>query len=99
MDNALIGAKYSCLMEDVYRQHFPKFDKNNKSKDLDDIKNYNKRKDKILKDFKNEILNELGLIKHPKADLLFNMAWEYGHGCSFSDVIICAEDFARLLEK
>jgi hypothetical protein len=36
--------------------------------------------------FHDDLLAELGLTDHPKADLLYSMAWERGHSSGYSEV-------------
>lgn len=42
---------------------------------------------------------EHGMVGNPKAERLWELAWEYGHGCGCSDVISHYEEFAELVTK
>jgi len=48
---------------------------------------------------KSELEDKYGLSKHPKADLLYELAWRWGHSSGFSEVEIYYEDFAELLKE
>ena len=43
-----------------------------------------------------EIVFDMG--GNPKADKLFDLAWEYGHSCGFSEVLINYEDLLPLVK-
>lgn len=47
--------------------------------------------------FKKDLLEELGLTGHSKAQLLWEMAWDHGHADGLLDVVYWAEEFAKLL--
>jgi uncharacterized protein YcbK (DUF882 family) len=40
---------------------------------------------------------EHGMADSPKAEKLWELAWEHGHGCGYSDVISHYETFAELV--
>jgi len=48
---------------------------------------------------KDKMEEEHGLSGHPKADLLYEMAWDMGHADGYNEVETCYADMARLLEK
>ena len=50
-------------------------------------------------DIKQRVLSHLGLVGHPKADALFELAWEYGHAAGEYAIRDCAEEFSVLLDK
>lgn len=50
------------------------------------------------RDLKERLLAEHGLITHPKADLLFGLAWEHGHAHGEGEVAMYFADFAELLK-
>lgn len=39
-----------------------------------------------------------GMVGHPKADELWNLAYEHGHSAGFSEVEIYYSDFVRLVK-
>lgn len=43
-------------------------------------------------EFKSALLEELGLTNDPKADELYELAWEEGHAYGYSEVYSCACD-------
>ena len=48
--------------------------------------------------FKSELLKDLGLDGHPKAEKVFSMAWDDGHSSgSYEDVYNYAGDYAKLV--
>jgi hypothetical protein len=48
--------------------------------------------------FKSDLEAEHGLAGHPKADLLFDIAWEHGHANGYYDVEIHYSELAELLK-
>jgi hypothetical protein len=48
-------------------------------------------------EFQRDVLSQLGLSDHPKADLLFTMAYQRGHSDGHRAVYSEAEDLAELL--
>ena len=50
-------------------------------------------------DIKQRVLSHLGLVGHPKADVLFELAWEHGHAAGEYEVLNYAEEFSVLLDK
>jgi hypothetical protein len=47
--------------------------------------------------FRQDLLEELGITNHPKADLLFRKAWELGHSYSYNTVVDWAFDLVDFL--
>lgn len=58
---------------------------------------YRARQAEAIKNFRNALEAEHGFVNHPKADDIWNMAWEQGHSSGLSDVAAWYEDLARLL--
>ena len=48
--------------------------------------------------FKKDALEDLGLSNHPKADKLFDIAWERGHASGYQSVWSVMIDLAPLLQ-
>jgi len=74
-------------------------------KDNDALNNYRKsQKDFRMEDnrlyalFKEAIFYEAGITDHPKADVLFGVAWEQGHANGFSEVYGCFEDMLPIIQ-
>jgi hypothetical protein len=61
------------------------------------VDKYREEENKIYCQFKKDLLEELGIADHPKAELLFNMAWDRGHSCGYSEVLIEAGELSELL--
>lgn len=49
-------------------------------------------------DFKTNLEREHGLTGHPKADLLWRLAWEDGHSGGWDDIASVYSEFAELLK-
>lgn len=47
--------------------------------------------------FRQDLLEELGVTDHPKADLLISKAWELGHSSGYSEVVNWAYDLVDFL--
>lgn len=47
--------------------------------------------------FKKEALKELGLENHPKAEKVFDLAWERGHSQGYTEVYLELQELADLL--
>jgi hypothetical protein len=58
---------------------------------------YVTREGQLHQDFREDALNEVGMLGHAKADKLYSMAWEHGHSAGFSEVFFWVQDLARLL--
>ena len=52
---------------------------------------------RLEKAFKDDLLADLNLTGHPQAEILFNLAWDYGHANGFEEVLSYAVDMAPLL--
>jgi hypothetical protein len=52
----------------------------------------------IYDQFKEDALAEIGLIGHPKADILFSKAYERGHSSGYSEVWYYMQDLAELVD-
>ena len=58
---------------------------------------YREEENKIYCQFKKDLLEEIGIANHPKAEQLFNMAWDRGHSNGYTEVLIEAEELSELL--
>lgn len=61
------------------------------------VKDYRDAGNRINSTFKKELLEALGIAKHPKADMLYDRAWEDGYSSGYSEVTMIAEDLVNLL--
>jgi hypothetical protein len=59
---------------------------------------YREEERRVRAEFKKDCLEDLGLAHHPKADLLFQKAWAYGHGSGYEEVWFIMRDWADLLQ-
>jgi len=58
---------------------------------------YQAEERRLQDQFKADALAELGLTGHPKADLLFSLAWDEGHSSGFQEVFGHMERMADLV--
>lgn len=68
-----------------------------RSKDPAGYEAYQADQEEKHQQFKRDLLADLGLTNHPKADLLFSMAWESGHASGYREVYLEADRLADLL--
>lgn len=63
------------------------------------VKEYRSEEARIKQQFCKDLLEELNLTGHPKAEVLLDKAWEYGRseGCDFQGVARWAHELAELL--
>ncbi len=61
------------------------------------VTEYKKQTAYINNAFKNEVLTALGIASHPKAEKLWDMAWDKGHSHGFYQIASEAEELAELL--
>lgn len=61
------------------------------------IKAYNRGEGEVTDRFKKDLLEELGVNDHPKADALFSKAWDKGHSSGYSEVYNAALDLVDLI--
>ena len=59
---------------------------------------YRRRESEIREEFKQGALKALNLTEHPKAELLWDMAWEDGHASGLMEVWITINRYAQLLK-
>jgi hypothetical protein len=69
------------------------------SVDRDKWRAYQDEKRDLEIAFRADLLAELGISSHPKAERLFEIAWERGHAMGLSEVVIEAETLAELIEE
>ena len=71
------------------------------SQDLASFLAYCKERDKqvsiLYEQFKVDLKEDLGITDHPKAETLFDLAWEYGHSGGYREVYNYALDLVDLL--
>ena len=51
---------------------------------------------KLKEEFEKDLMEEFGLIDHPKADKIFSYVWEKGHSYGFREVYTCMEEIIEL---
>ena len=62
------------------------------------IKIYRENKSKIYNQFKHDALDDVGLLGHPKADIIYSKAWDRGHSSGLPEVLLHLEDLAELFD-
>lgn len=62
------------------------------------VKEYNAEGNRVFDEFKSDLFNDLGITDHPKAELLFNMAYDKACSYSYSEVYAYAVDLLPLIE-
>ena len=63
-----------------------------------DISEYNKEDARIMDEFKNDALTEVGYENHPKKDIIFDKAWVAGHSSGYYSVFVELEDLCDFLD-
>ena len=58
---------------------------------------YKNEENRLLNSFREDLLEELGITNHPKAELLMSKAWEHGHSGGYNDVVYWAWEFVDFL--
>lgn len=61
------------------------------------LKLYHEARRKVDARFRDDLLEALGIQNHPKANKLYDMAWEEGHSEGYRRVADVAEELAELL--
>jgi len=65
----------------------------------EDMKKWREDCNKIDIKFKKDALKYVGIDPgHPKADILFNIAWEYGYDNGYHSIVYHMEDLAKLID-
>ncbi|CAM6054528.1 unnamed protein product [Sphagnum tenellum] len=54
---------------------------------------------RLINEFRVDLENEFGLTNHPKAELLFEKAWDRGHAGGFQEVYHHYDDLSELLTQ
>lgn len=81
-----------------YINHLP-YPTNRKDPDYPKLKEeWNKEMSRTMTLFRSDILDDLGLTDHSKANKLFEMAWDRGHSDGLRAVYEWAERLSRLLK-
>ena len=52
---------------------------------------------RLMEEFKVDLLAYLSLVGHPKADLLFDLAWDMGHSSGLLDVVDASLNLVELI--
>ena len=52
---------------------------------------------RLRREFKKDLFKELGIKQNPKREMLFNLAWEYGHSGGWEEVYNYASDMVGLI--
>lgn len=60
-------------------------------------KRYRDLEQKLLSQFKKDLIAEFRLTDHPKADLCYDLAWSEGHASGLHEVVMYFERFSELI--
>ncbi len=59
---------------------------------------YSEEAARLQAEFKVDLIEEHGVTGHPKAERVFNLAWEYGHSSGLSEVADYFDDLVGLIK-
>lgn len=74
-----------------YRKQLPEYRRRAKA--------YHEEGRELIEQFKTDALEELGLSEHPKAELLYKMAWERDQAIGLREVFDTMDYLSKLLNK
>jgi RNase adaptor protein for sRNA GlmZ degradation len=79
---------------------YPFHDKSTKSKSVlaNYVKAYNEDQTRLNEEFYNDLMEHLELVGHPKANKVYNLAYQFGHSAGYSEVLYYAEELAELVK-
>lgn len=60
---------------------------------------YQAESTRLQREFKHDLLEDHGVTNHPKAELCFKLAWEYGHDSGLKEIANCFDDFVDLIKS
>lgn len=86
---------YTRIQDGDYKNKLPY---ESRSKNPEAYKAYIEEDARVLTKFRADVLADLGLTNHPKANKLYDLAWERGHSSGYYEVYGNALDLATLLE-
>jgi len=61
-------------------------------------KEYLEEEGRLYDEFRKDAIEYVGLTGHPKADKIYDKAWEDGHSCGYEEVLIHLEELADLVK-
>jgi hypothetical protein len=61
------------------------------------MQKYREGEQKRVSQFRADLEKAFGFEKHPKRNLLWDKAWEHGHGSGLHDVLYYYEEFAQFV--
>lgn len=62
------------------------------------VTKYNKETERLCNVFKQEALDDVGLLEHPKANDIFYFAWEHGHSSGYHEVYYWLQEISDLFK-
>lgn len=74
---------------EYYSQQVP-FDRHNPAE-------YHRRICQLNEEFKQDLFAEYGVTNHPKAERVFELAYQYGHSAGYSEVMFYFGDLVQLI--
>lgn len=63
------------------------------------LKEYREDQRKRNEQFKKDLLTALGITDHPKAERLFEIAWDHCHSNGLTEILYYAAELSELLDK
>jgi hypothetical protein len=87
------------INEDYYRTklEYPRRGKEDPNREAL-IKAWKEDRCRLEAEFKRDLLDDLGMTDHPKADHLYDLAYQYGHASGYSEIYNYADELAELLK-
>lgn len=58
---------------------------------------YKQEQARLIALFRNDVLKSLGLFAHPRADVLWKLAWDRGHASGLTEVATEMEELSELM--
>jgi hypothetical protein len=53
---------------------------------------------RLMDEFKKDLLEDLGITNHPKAEIFFSKVWDHAHSSGLMEVLNYAEDLVELIQ-
>jgi hypothetical protein len=62
------------------------------------LKHYHEENKRLQDEFRRDLIEEYGMTDHPKADKIFNKAWDMGSSLGYQSIQEYFEDFVELFK-
>jgi hypothetical protein len=83
------------LNRNAYRTKLPYF---SPKEDPRGNKEFHDANTRLELEFKKDLFEELGITNNPKAEKLYNYAWDLGHSAGYHEVYSYAQDLLELIQ-